>query len=210
MEKVTEDIKALLDKLEVKEKKRRRNAMLYFGLPLLAGVALTIWTVWQAQTLKIRTQDLQLLEHKIDDKQRELDFLRTQLQRTKDAGDHVSMGIWFARKGKYSDAIAAYDRAIELDSLPFVLDLKGYSLLRKGESEKAVKTEKRCIEIDPTYIWCHYNLALAYWARGETSKAVEEVKKVIGLDPSFRDIIGNDVQFKKFEVSPEFKSLIQQ
>jgi tetratricopeptide (TPR) repeat protein len=194
MEETMKDIQSLLDMLAVKEKKRRRNALLYLALPLLAGLALSFWTAHQAQQLRSL--------------QRQIDDVRTQLKRSRAASEYIRIGIDNYHARKYADAVAAYDRAIELDPMnPVIFDLKGYSLLRNGEYQKAVETLKRSIEIDPTYIWGHYNLSLTYWAAGDRSKAVEEVKKILELNPSFRDVIRSDGQFNKFNVSPEYRVL---
>jgi tetratricopeptide (TPR) repeat protein len=92
---------------------------------------------------------------------------------------------------------------------PVVLDLKGYSLLREGKVQEAVAALGRSVEIDPDYIWGHYNLALAYWAAGDRPKAIAEVKEVLRIDPSFKDVIRNDGQFNRFNASPAYRELIK-
>ena len=195
MEQEARDIEGLVDRLAAKEKSRRRNALIYLGLPLLAGVTLTIWTVHQAQVLKLQNQAL--------------DSLRTQFQKTKEAGDQITWGTNLARKGELSEAIAAYDRAIELDpNNPVVYEVKGYALLVLGRMQEAVESLRRSIEIDSSYIWGHYNLALAYWKLGERSMALEEVEKTLELDSTFRKVIIEHRQFKGYDDDSAFCALL--
>jgi len=217
MEQINKDMQGLLKMLDAKEKKRRRNAILYLFLPILAAIALTFWSARQAYILKIKARESLSLDQKLQSSEKELSSLqneiykvRTQLKNTRGAIEFIGIGINSFQMKNYPDAIHAYDKAIELDpENPVVYNLKGYSLLRNGEFQKAVDSLKRSIEIDPTYIWGHYNLALAYWAVGDRSKAVAEVKMVIELDPSFRYIIKMDGQFNKFKVLPEYRNLIE-
>lgn len=102
------------------------------------------------------------------------------------------------------------NRAIELDPMnPVVFDLKGYSLLRKSRVREAMATLKRSVEIDPNYVWGHYNLALAYWAAGDRPNAVAEVQTVLHLDLTFKGVIRNDTQFNKFNASPAYQDLMR-
>lgn len=211
MAKTTTDVQTLLEALDAKERKRRRNAFLYLGLPLVAGLTLTFWTARQALTLRRNGTELSELKQQIDEQKRSLEEAKSQLKNTRSAIEYIRFGINSFQAGNFSAAVSAYDRAIELDPMnPVVFDLKGYSLLRHGEIHKAIETLQRSVELDPTYIWGHYNLALAYWAAGERRNAVTEVRKVLELDRGFRNVIQNDVQFKKFESSSEYRALMNQ
>lgn len=210
MADTTRDIHSLLDALEAKERRRRRNALLYLGLPLIAGLTLTFWTAWQARTLRANERDLASQKLKIDEQKKALEDARNQLRKTRAAIEYVRFGINSFQAGDYSDAIRAYDQAINLDPMnPVVFDLKGYALLRNNQIQEAVATLKHSIEIDPNYIWGHYNLALAYWAGGDHSSALAEIKQVLRIDPTFKDVIRKDVQFNKFNASPAYQDLMR-
>jgi tetratricopeptide (TPR) repeat protein len=205
-----QDIQQLVDALEAKERRGRRNAMLYLGLPLIAGLALTFWTAWQARTLRENEKKLVSLQEEIKNQKTALEDATAQLRKTRSAIEYVRFGINSFQAGNFSAAVRAYDRAIELDPMnPVVFDLKGYSLLREGKVPEAIAALRRSVDIDHNYIWGHYNLALAYWAAGDRSNAVAEVKQVLQIDPSFKEVIGNDVQFKKFNASPAYQELMK-
>ena len=211
VEEKAREIEALLKRLEEKEKSQRRNALIYVGLPLIVGLALTVWTFWQAQNLKLITQTLQSAQQAAMTQKMELESARAQLSRVNAAGNQIRRGVSQFYSKNYSAAIAAYDKAIELDPTnAVVFDLKGYCLLKTGDTQKAIDVLKQAIVIDRKYLWAHYDLALAYWTGGDTSSAVAEVKQLIALDPTFRDVIKTDAQFGKFRTSPEFRTLIGQ
>jgi tetratricopeptide (TPR) repeat protein len=210
MTRPSEDIQRLLDLLDAKEKKRRRNTFLYLGLPLLAGVLLTLWTAQQARALNKQRRELNIKSQELQKLKQEIDALNNQLNKTREQSDVMRQGLIDLQSRNYSDAIREFDRAIELDPLnPNAYNLKGYAQLRKKDISQAIETLKRSIEIDPNYIWGHYNLALAYWDQGDRAAAIEEVKKVLEINPEFRRTFRNDGQFRKFRSSPEYRNIIE-
>lgn len=175
----------------------------------LALVALGIFTFvsFRIKPLIYKEQELQ---NRIDEQKHALEDARNQLAKTRSAIEYVRLGVNSFQAGNFSEAVRAYDRAIELDPMnPVVFDLRGYSLLREGRVQEAVAALKRSAEIEPEYIWGHYNLALAYWAAGDRSNAVAEVRTVLQLDPTFKNVIRNDGQFKKFNASPAYRELMK-
>ncbi len=203
------DMDVMLERLESGQKKRRLYSLLYIGLPLIVGLALSYWTVKQAQDLNIKTEQSQTLEKEIHVQKQTLDSVRNQLQRTREASEHIRIGVNYFHDNNYKAAIRAYDRAIDLDpNNPLTFDLKGYSLLRDGRAADAVIFLKRSVEIDSTYIWGHYDLALAYWSAGARQDAIREVQTVVGLNPDFREVIKGDSQFSKFKASKDFQRII--
>jgi tetratricopeptide (TPR) repeat protein len=203
------DIDVMLEKLESGQKKRRLYSLLYIGLPLIVGLVLSYWTVKQAQDLNIKTEQSQTLEYEIRTQKQMLELVRNQLQRTREASEHIRIGVNYFHDNNYKAAIRAYDRAIELDpNNPLTFDLKGYTLFRDGRAGDAVKYLQRSIELDSTYIWGHYDLALAYWTAGARLDAIREVQTVIALNPDFREVIKGDGQFSKFKASKDFQRII--
>jgi tetratricopeptide (TPR) repeat protein len=203
------EIEALLARLEQKEKTQRRNALIYVGLPLLVGLALTVWAFWQGRNLRLLTQETQTTLQGLTTQKQELEAAKAQLSRMNAANEQIRLGVSSFYSKDYTAAIAAYDKAIELDPTnAVVFDLKGYSLLKAGDTQKAIDVLKQATTIQPSYVWAHYDLALAYWAGGDTSSAIAEVRKVITADPALREVIKNDAQFNKFRSSPAFMSII--
>lgn len=127
-----------------------------------------------------------------------------------DARKHVSRGAELALAERFVEAVQEYDRAIEVDPDNLTAyNNKGYAFIRLGYFKEAIEPLKYAIDKDPSYIWGHYNLALAYWDQGERDKAVNEVAAVLKIDKHFRDIIKHDSQFEKFKISPAYLKLIE-
>jgi tetratricopeptide (TPR) repeat protein len=203
------EIEALLTRLEQKEKTQRRNALMYVGLPLVVGLALTVWAFWQGRNLRLLSQETQTTLQALTTQKQELESAKAQLSRTNAANEQIRIGVSSFYSKDYTAAIAAYDKAIELDPTNAVIfDLKGYSLLKAGDTQKAIDVLKQATTIQPSYAWAHYDLALAYWAGGNSDSAISEVRKVIAADPALREVIKNDAQFNKFRSSPAFMSII--
>jgi tetratricopeptide (TPR) repeat protein len=205
----SKEIEALIARLEQKEKSQRRNALIYVGIPLLVGLALTVWAFWQGRNLRLLAQESQTTLQGLTAQKQELESAKAQLSRMNAANEQIRLGVSSFYSKDYTAAIAAYDKAIELDPTnAVVFDLKGYSLLKAGDTQKAIDVLKQAATIQPSYVWAHYDLALAYWAGGDTSSAIAEVRKVIAADPALREVIKNDAQFNKFRSSPAFMSII--
>jgi tetratricopeptide (TPR) repeat protein len=203
------EIEALLTRLEQKEKAQRRNALIYVGLPLVVGLALTVWAFWQGRNLRMLAQESQTTLQALTTQKQELESAKAQLSKMSAANEQIRLGVSSFYSKDYTAAIAAYDKAIELDPTNVVVfDLKGYSLLKAGDTQKAVDVLKQATTIKPSYAWAHYDLALAYWAGGDSSSAIAEVRKVIAADPALREVIKNDAQFNKFRSSPAFMSIL--
>lgn len=142
---------------------------------------------------------------------------KEQVRRTV-AERRLSDGVELASRGRLTEAIALYDQAIDLNpESANAFQFRGYALLRRAQIRPelkdvdlpaAVASLERAVELDPNHIWGRYNLALAYWESGDTDRAVQEVRRVISIDPSFRGVISNDVQFRRFRASTEFRDLL--
>ncbi|MEK6572072.1 MAG: hypothetical protein AABZ61_11915, partial [Bacteroidota bacterium] len=61
---------------ETKGKRQGRKAFLYVGLPLLVVVASILWNIWEAQTLRTRTEELQSAQEAVDAQKHSIDSMR--------------------------------------------------------------------------------------------------------------------------------------
>jgi len=136
-----------------------------------------------------------------------------------DAERFLSDGVEFASRGRLTDAITSYNKAIELNPRSAnAYQFLGYALLRRSQIrpgihprdvEDAIVALEKAIQLEPTHVWAHYNMSLAYWAAGKKDMAIDMVRRVVELDPSFKEVIANDVQFKQFRKTPAFLKLLQ-
>jgi tetratricopeptide (TPR) repeat protein len=76
------------------------------------------------------------------------------------------------------------------------------------DNADAIAALQRSVELDPEFVWGHYNLALAYGAVGDVASAAASVRTLLEIDPSFEETIREDVQFRRLRQSTEFENLL--
>jgi len=157
--------------------------------------------------------ELKNLERKVHDKQEQLreaqNALVTARDRLQKSVEKTSRGVNLARSGKYQEAIATYNEALEIDpGNYFVYEWMGYTYYRAGQYDEALRSYRKLIDLAPAYPRAYYNLALVLWARNDPDAAVDVVATAIKLDPKIREDFRTDPQFNKFRASPRFRALI--
>ena len=93
-------------------------------------------------------------------------------------------GLSLANEGKISEALEAFNKAIELK--PDYADAwynKGVALAALGFHEKALEAYEKAIEINPDDDGAWYNIGVALEALGFYEKAIEAYDKVIKINP---------------------------
>ncbi len=62
------------------------------------------------------------------------------------------LGVWHSARGRDTEALAAYDRAIEIfPAYPEALNNRGNTLVSLGRIEEAKDSYRRCLRFDPTH-----------------------------------------------------------
>ena len=85
--------------------------------------------------------------------------------------------------GKYDEALADFDRAIELDESPDNLELLVDLYDEMDEWNKVVEVYKRIIELNPSRPYTYYNYGLKLFKHRHIDKAVEHFLRRIELSP---------------------------
>ena len=96
----------------------------------------------------------------------------------------------FINLGRYDNAMAMYERAVQLkrDFAPYYSQL-GWLYWLQGDLEQATVHFQKAVEMDPIEAWqggLHTDLALAYIAKGRIAEAIPLLKKSIELDPDMK------------------------
>ncbi|RLE29177.1 hypothetical protein DRJ27_05000, partial [Candidatus Acetothermia bacterium] len=101
-------------------------------------------------------------------------------------GAHNGLGIVYSELGRYEDAIAEYERAIELDPKD-ALPHNGLGNVddELGRHEDAIAEYERAIELDPKYAAPHNGLGNVYYELGRHDEAIQAYQKAIELDPKY-------------------------
>ncbi|MGA7273696.1 MAG: tetratricopeptide repeat protein, partial [Candidatus Udaeobacter sp.] len=80
--------------------------------------------------------------------------------------------------GRFDEAIAEGERAIELDPLSPIINADlGQNLYVARRYDEAIAQLRKTLEIDPTFSYAHYNLGMALQRKGDVPAAIAEYTK---------------------------------
>jgi Tfp pilus assembly protein PilF len=104
--------------------------------------------------------------------------------------DKRSSGYWlergdsFYKTGRYTEAIKAYQKAIEKDGKSVrAYNGLGVVYMELKEYENAERAFKRAIRLNPDFAWVRSNLGLMYTRTGRYEEAIPELMKAIDIMP---------------------------
>lgn len=103
-------------------------------------------------------------------------------------GDWVALGDSLAATGRYPEALASYERALEMDpAIAGAWDGRGDALMMTGSYDKAARSYDRALSIDPfsARTWYQKGNALGMLLRFEEALACYE--EALRIDPSFAE-----------------------
>jgi tetratricopeptide (TPR) repeat protein len=101
---------------------------------------------------------------------------------------HFQLGHLFYRQGRLEQAVASWQRTVELDPSFQQAHLElGIAHEDGGRFEQALEAYHRAIRIDPDYTLARYNLGMLYTRLGRLPEAVQQFQEVIATDPGFAD-----------------------
>lgn len=96
---------------------------------------------------------------------------------------HNTIGLAHASQGRYADAVAAYDRAIELaPGYAKAWNNRGLALERSGDAESAMASYARAVELDPTLATAPNNIGALLWKGGDLEGAEEWFRRAVAAD----------------------------
>ncbi len=95
---------------------------------------------------------------------------------------HHWYAIYLRRLGRHDEAIAAIERAQELDPLSLIINsFVGKIYLDARQVDQAIDHLRKTIEMDPNFAPAHRYLAAAFAIQGRYEEAIAEYKKAITL-----------------------------
>jgi len=87
------------------------------------------------------------------------------------------------KKGQFDEALAAYDKAINLDSnYSKAFYGKGLTFVKQRKYEEAIEAYKQAIEIDPSYARAYSAMGSVYKDMKKYNESVEAYQKAIEID----------------------------
>jgi tetratricopeptide (TPR) repeat protein len=97
--------------------------------------------------------------------------------------------------GRYPEAIAEAQRAIEDDPLSLIVGSNaGWTLCLAGKHDQGIETLKKTIEIDPSFPRTHFRLGRAYEQGQSYEMAISELEQAVTLsggDPYYKGSLGH-------------------
>jgi protein O-mannosyl-transferase len=103
---------------------------------------------------------------------------------------HFNLGYAWLNIGQYDNAIASYERVIEIN--PNSADAHyhlGIACWRNHEWDKAMVEYNRAIEIKPDFTFAYYSRGIGYGSLRDWNKSIADFTRAIGLKPDYADAL---------------------
>jgi TolB-like protein len=131
---------------------------------------------------------------------------------------HCHYADFLSIRGRHSEAIAVYERVLELDPISRVyLGLFGLMLYRARRYDESIAQCRKALEIDPHYANAMWFMALALEQKGDLPQAIAQLEKAVTLTRGshFRALLGRAYALigettKAFEILEDLKALSRQ
>jgi len=101
---------------------------------------------------------------------------------------HYNLGNALLQKGQVDDAIAHYQKAMEINpnyDLPY--NNLGLALVQKGQMDEGIAQYQKALGINPAFSEALNNLGLALVQKGQADEAISQYQKALGINPNYAD-----------------------
>jgi tetratricopeptide (TPR) repeat protein/uncharacterized RDD family membrane protein YckC len=101
-----------------------------------------------------------------------------------DPDELLNQGITFANQGQYDQAIAYFDKAIEINpKLVLAYNNRGIAYKEKGQFDQAISDYNKALEINPGYAPAYINRGVAYAEKQKYDEAIADYTEGIQINP---------------------------
>ena len=112
----------------------------------------------------------------------EAEFQRALELRPGYANAHHWYSFFLAAKGRYNEAVASAQRAVELDPLSMVINTDlGFVHYFARRPDLAIEQLEHTLELDPEFPYTHFALGLALREAGRPQEAIEQARRAVEL-----------------------------
>jgi TolB-like protein/Tfp pilus assembly protein PilF len=122
---------------------------------------------------------------------------------------HYYLGEALQFKGKLTDAIAEFQKAVELNNDPFSLAILGQAYARQGKTDEAQKVLARLREQAKSQYVSPYAFAVVLTGLGEKAHAIDELERGYDDTGFYISLIKVDPLFDDLRGDPRFEALVQ-
>jgi protein O-mannosyl-transferase len=96
---------------------------------------------------------------------------------------HCKLGVVLFQKGRVDDAVAQYQKALEINPNYVAAHYNlGNALFQKGQLDEALAQYQKAVEIDPNDAEAHVNLGNALLQKGQLDEAVAQFQKALEIN----------------------------
>ena len=114
----------------------------------------------------------------------------TEAAKGAEAQRHYLRATLLERRGAYAEALAEYEKALELDpTSPFLAGEAAELALEVEDWDRAEKWARRRLELAPKDAASSLALGRVHWAKGRVSEAEKSLEEALRLDPSSADTV---------------------
>jgi len=130
------------------------------------------------------------------------------LEKLSEISKFLETGKDFYHQKKYGQAIAEYQKAINLDpENDKAFGYIGYSYYLNGDLDKAELSLQNAISLNPNDENSYYNLALVSVAKKDNHQAIVLLRSLYMKNPSFIRTVRNEFKFKDMINSDEYEQM---
>ena len=210
-----EDIEQVVARIQERERRSRSRVLLYTGIPVVLALIVLGFTGallhrWQRELADLKVEltnnrnenevaktRIKELERERQDLQRRYEKLQGRYENSVRALPVVQEAIKEFHKGHYDAALKLYDGALGWDPHnSYVLDLRGYALMRAGRVPEAIASLEQSVSIDPQYARGYLNLTKAYCQAKDGVNATRTKNLAVALDQTMKLTMKGDNEFK--------------
>lgn len=140
------------------------------------------------------------LLRKRDELSAQVEDLKLQLVRSREAVAATRIAINAFHAGAYKDALKMYGAALQLDpDNAYILNLQAYATFKTGRIGDAIEIEQKSVTVDPQYAWGYFDLARFLCAAKPPryEEARTAVDTALRLRPDLITYMRDDGEFKR-------------
>jgi tetratricopeptide (TPR) repeat protein len=105
---------------------------------------------------------------------------------------HANLGAEFARSGRVADAVAHFQRALEIN--PRYAEAHnnlGLAAFQLGRADEALAHYQQALESNPQLLRAHYNLGNALLQSGRMQEAITAYEQALRIEPAYAEVHNN-------------------